>query len=87
MSVRRPPLAGMYGILCCMHLVKACVLLKINLYFGNRFCIYLVDFVAVNLVSCIVMIAGSSVVLEINSCRFGRAVFSDAAFHVINLVL
>ena len=35
--VRSPPLAGVYGILCCIHLVKACVLLKINLCFGNRF--------------------------------------------------
>lgn len=86
-SVRRPPLAGVYGILCCMHLVRACVLLKINLYFGNRFCMYLVAFVADILVSCIVMMAGSSGVLVISSCKFGRAVFSDEAFHVINLVL
>ena len=77
----------MYGILCCMHLVRACVLLKINLYFGNRFCMYLVDFVAVSLVSCIVMMAGSSSVLIISSCKFGRDVFSDEAFHVMNLVL
>ena len=26
-SVRRPPLAGVYGILCCIHLVRAWVLL------------------------------------------------------------
>ena len=32
MSVRSPPLAGVYGILCCMHLVSACVLLNISLY-------------------------------------------------------
>ena len=32
MSVRSPPLAGVYGILCCMHLVNACVLLNINFY-------------------------------------------------------
>ena len=32
MSVRRPPLAGVYDILCCMHLVSACVLLNISLY-------------------------------------------------------
>ena len=51
--VRSPPLVGLYGILCCIHLVKACVLLKISLYSGNRFCIYFVDFVAVSLVSCI----------------------------------
>ena len=71
-------------IVACILLGR--VLLKINLYFGNKFCMYLVDFVAVILVSCIVMIAGSSVVL-ISSCRFGRAVFSEEAFHVINLVL
>ena len=35
-----------------------CVLLNISLCCGNRFCIYFVDFVAVSLVSCIVMIAG-----------------------------
>ena len=34
MSVSRPPLAGVYGILCWIHLVSACVLLKINLYCG-----------------------------------------------------
>ena len=45
-------------ILCCIHLVIACVLLNISLYCGNRFCMYFVDFVAVNLVSCIVIIAG-----------------------------
>ena len=78
--VRSPPLAGVYGILCCMHRVRACVLLKINLYFGNKFCIYFVDFVAVSLVSCIVMIAGFVVVML---CMFGRAVFRDDAFHVM----
>ena len=51
MSVRSPPLIGVYGILCCMHHVSACVLLKISLCFGNRFCMYFVDFVAVSLVS------------------------------------
>ena len=37
MSVRSPPLAGVYGLLCCMHLVSECVLLNISLYCGNRF--------------------------------------------------
>ena len=32
MSVRRPPLVGVYDILCCMHLVSVCVLLNISLY-------------------------------------------------------
>ena len=31
MSVSRPPLAGVYGIICWIHLISACVLLKINL--------------------------------------------------------
>ena len=45
---------------------------------------YLVDLVAVILVSCIVMIAG----LLVMSCwRFGRVVFKDAAFHVVMWVL
>ena len=48
---------------------------------------YFVDFVAINLVSCIVMIAGFVVVLDISLCRFGRAVFSAEAFHVIIWVL
>ena len=43
---------------------------------------YLVDFVAVSLVSCIVIIAGLFVVLDISWWRFGSAVFSEEAFHV-----
>ena len=31
-SINSPPLARVYGILCWMHLVSACVLLKMNLY-------------------------------------------------------
>ena len=58
MSVRRPPLAGVYGILCCMHLVRECVLLNISLYCGYNFFMNFVDLVAVSLVSCIVIIAG-----------------------------
>ena len=71
--MRSPPLAGVYGIFCCMHLVNAWVLLKISLYSGNRFCIYFVDFVAVNLVSCIVMIAGFVVLFAIKLYMFGKA--------------
>ena len=67
--------------------MSACVLLNISLYCGNKFCIYFVDFVAVNLVSCIVMIAGLFVVFDISWWRFGRAVFSDEAFHVLICVL
>lgn len=56
------------------------MLLKMSLKSGNRFCMYFVDLVAVILVSCIVMIAG----LLVMSCwRLGRAVFKDAAFHVV----
>jgi hypothetical protein len=87
MSIRSLPLAGVYGILCCIHLVSACVLLNISLYRGNRFCMYFVDFVAVNLVSCIVIIAGLLGVCDISLCRFGRAVFSDEEFQVIMCVL
>jgi hypothetical protein len=65
-SVRSPPLAGVYGIFCCMHLVNACVLLNISLYCGNRFCMYFVDFVAVNLVSWIVIIVGLFGVFDIS---------------------
>ena len=87
MSVRSPPLAGVYGILCCIHLVNACILLNISLYCGNRFCMYFVDFVAVNLVSCIMIIAGLYGVFEISLWRFGRVVFSNEAFHVVMCVL
>ena len=41
---------------------------------------YFVDLVAVILVSCIVMIAG---LLDMSCWRLGRAVFKDAAFHVV----
>ena len=41
---------------------------------------YFVDFVAVSLLSCIVMIVGLCIV---SWCRFGMAVFRDAAFHVM----
>ena len=81
--VRSPPLAGVYGFLCCMHRVRACVLLNISLYSGNIFCIYFVDLVAVSLVSCMVMIVGLVVVFVVMLCMFGRAVFRDDAFHVM----
>ena len=87
MSVRSPPLAGVYGNLCCIHLVSACVLLNISLYCGNKFCIYFVDFVAVNLVSCMVIIAGLFGGFVMSWWRFGRAVFNAEAFHVIICVL
>ena len=41
---------------------------------------YLVDLVAVILVSCIVMIVG---LLVVSCWRLGRAVFKDVAFHVV----
>ena len=85
--VKSPPLAGVYGIPCCIHLVRACVLLKINLYSRNKFCIYFVDFVAVSLVSYIVMIVGLVAMFEIRLCMFGKVVFKDEAFHVMLCVL
>jgi hypothetical protein len=36
MNVSSPPLAGVYGILCCIHLISACALLNISLYWGNN---------------------------------------------------
>ena len=55
------------------------MLLKINLYCGKRFWIYLVDLVAISLVSWMAIMAGF--VCRIISCRLGSAVFSDDAFH------
>jgi hypothetical protein len=81
------PYGEMRDILCCMHLVNAWVLLKISLYFGNRFCIYFVDFVAVSLVFCIVMIVGLVVLSVIKLCMFGKAVFKYEAFHMMMCVL
>lgn len=57
-KVSSPPLAGIYGIRCCIHLVSTCVLLNISLYCGKSFCMYVVDLVAVSLVSWIMIIAG-----------------------------
>jgi hypothetical protein len=48
---------------------------------------YFVDFVAVSLVSCIVMIVGFVVVFEIKLYMFDRVVFKDEAFHVMMYVL
>ena len=87
MSVRSPPLAGVYDILCCIHLVDVCVLLNINLYCGNKFYMYFMDFVAVNLVSCMVIIAGLTGVFDMSWWRFGKVVFSEEAFYVIMCVL
>jgi len=71
---------------CCMHLVRACVLLKMSLNSGNRFCIYLVDLFAVSLVSWICIIAVLVSELFIRFSRFGSDVLSDDAFHVIMFV-
>ena len=57
MSVSRPPLVGVYNILCWMHLVSAWVLLKINLYCENKFWMYLIDLDDVHLISCMVIMA------------------------------
>ena len=61
------------------------MLLKICLCCGKRFWIYLVDFVAVSLVSWMAIMAGF--VCQIISCKLGSAVFSDDAFHDIIWVL
>ena len=63
------------------------MLLKMSLYSGNRFCMYFVDFVAVILVSCIVIIAGLVGVFDMSLWRFGNAMFSEEAFHVLMCVL
>ena len=44
------------------------------------------DFVAVNLVSCMVMIAGLFIVLLVRFSRLGRAVFNEEAFQVMMCV-
>ena len=46
-NVSNLPLGGIYGVLCCMLLVRACVLLKINLYCENSFLIYFMNLVAI----------------------------------------
>ena len=84
MSVSSPPLVGVYCLLCCIQLVSVWVLLNISLWWGNKFCMYFVDLVAVTLVSCIVIMVGFCV---ISKCRFGRAVFSAAAIQVMICVL
>jgi hypothetical protein len=66
--------------------VSACVLLKMSLNSGNRFCIYLVDLFAVSLVSWICMIAVLFRELFIKLCRFGNDVLSDDAFQIIMFV-
>jgi hypothetical protein len=71
---------------CCMHLVRACVLLKMSLNSGNKFCIDFVDLFAVSLVSWICIIAVLVSELFIRLCRFGSDVLSDDAFQVIIFV-
>ena len=48
------------------YILLVCILLGINLNCGNIFCMCFVDFVAVNLVSCIVIIAGLFGVFDIS---------------------
>ena len=69
-----------------MHLVSACVLLKISLNSGNMFCIYFVDLFAVSLVSWICMIVVLFRELFIRLCKFGNDVLSEDAFHIIMFV-
>lgn len=70
-----------------MHLVIAWVLLNISLYCGKRFCIYFVDFVAISLVSQIVMMAGWFDRLDVSVCRLGSDILRDVEFPVINCFL
>ena len=86
-SVSSPPLAGIYGIFYCILLVSKCVLLKISLYFGKIFWMYLVDFVAVSLLSWIIIIDVLVCEFGIKSYMLGSAVFSDDAFHEMTWVL
>ena len=62
------------------------MLLKMSLYYGNRFCMYFVDFVAMSLVSWIFKIVVFLKELFIRLCKFGRVVLSDEVFQVIILV-
>ena len=82
-SVSRPPLIGMYGNLCWMHLVSTCMLLKIILYYENRFWIYWVDLVVVNLVFRMMIMTGISCEWWIMSYMLGSVMFNDEAFHVM----
>ena len=82
-SVSNPPLVGVYGILCCILLVSECVLLKMSLYCGEIFSMYLVDFIAVSFVSWMMIIAGLVCACWIKSCMLG----SDDAFHDMIWVL
>ena len=66
--------------------MSACVLLKMSLNSGNRFCMYFVDLFAVSLVSWICIMAMLFRELFIKFCRFGNDVASDDTFHVIMLV-
>jgi hypothetical protein len=45
------------------------------------------DFVAVNLVSCMVIIVGEFGVFDMSWWMFGKAVFNEEAFYVIMWVL
>jgi hypothetical protein len=84
MNRSRPPLEGVNGIpLLLRHLVGVLVLLNINLYLGNNFWMYFVDFIAVSLVSWRAIIEGSSDGCLIRSWRFGKAVVKEARFQVI----
>ena len=80
-SISSPPLRGVYGILCCILLVSKCVLLRMSLYFGKIFWMYLIDFVAVSLVSWIIIMAGLVCKFCIISCMLNSPMFSDDAFH------
>jgi hypothetical protein len=49
---------------------------------GNRFCMYFVDLVAINLVSCRAITVGGLVGELTSSCMLGRDVLREATFYV-----
>ena len=65
---------------------RACVLLKINLYWGNKFWMYFMDFVNVSLVSWMIIIAVFICVWIMRPCKLGKVVLSEDTFEVIMFV-
>ena len=65
---------------------RACVLLKMNLYWGNKFWMYFVDFVAVSLVSWMIIIVVFICVWVMRPCKLGKVVLSEDTFEVIMFV-
>lgn len=60
-----------------------CVLLKHSLYYRNNSFMYFVNFVVVNSISCIMIIARGFWIYVIRFCMQGMAVLNDEAFYVM----